>query len=189
MLFRSPTSTFQVALIDNGTSDSVEFRFVQLTNNSSSNGGVAITGFSLGGTATDPGSSDLTAGPVVSSIDLPALAESGTSRPVTGTSWNLSVSNIPAGGVLGIEILGLSDPGFNDLTIIGLPGCGLRSALDALNAYLPTGSTHPYSLFIPANPALVGQNVYTTSAMYVLPAPNAFGAITANGVKGTIGNQ
>lgn len=54
-------STFQIALIDNGTNDSVEFRFVTLANDSTSNSGIAITGFSLGGTAIDPGSSDLTA--------------------------------------------------------------------------------------------------------------------------------
>ncbi len=184
----TPTSTFQVALIDNGTNDTVEFRFVTLTNNSTSNAGAAITGFSLGVAATDPGSSDLTAGPVSSSVDQPALAVSGVSRPITGTNWNLSVANIPAGGVLGIDIIGLSDPGVNDLAIIGLPGCGLRAALDSLNVYLPSGSTHAYSLFVPANPALVGQNVYSTSAMYVLPAPNAFGAITANSVRGTIGS-
>jgi hypothetical protein len=184
----SPTSTFQIALIDNGTNDSVEFRFVTLTNNSTSNGGVAITGFSLGGTATDPGSVDLTAGPVVSTLDLPALAARATSRPVLGTNWNLEIQNIPVGGVLGLDIIGLSDPGLNDLAIIGLPGCGLRASLDSISAYIPAGSTHAFNLAIPANPALVGINVFATGAMYVLPAPNAFGAITANGVQGTIGN-
>ncbi|HEX6812917.1 MAG TPA: hypothetical protein VF384_14935 [Planctomycetota bacterium] len=184
----TPTSTFQVALIDNGTNDTVEFRFVQLTNNSTSLGGVAITGFSLGGGAVDMGSSDLTAGPVSSSIDAAALALKGTSRPVLGTNWNLQVSNIPAGGALGLEIFGMIDPGVNDLAIIGMPGCGLRATLDVMNVYLPAGSTHNYSLPIPNVPAFVGTNVFTTSVMFVLPAPNAFGAISANGVKGTLGS-
>lgn len=184
----TPTSTFQVALIDNGTNDSVEYRFVTLTNNSTSLLGVAITGFSLGGGAINPGSSDLTAGPVNSSVDQPELKLTGASRPVTGTNWNLTVSNIPAGGALGLEIFGMVDPGLNDLAFLGMPGCGLRSTLDAMGVYLPAGPTHNYLLPIPAVPAFVGTNVFTTSAMFVFPAPNPFGAITANGIKGTIGS-
>lgn len=102
-------STFQIALIDNGTNDSVEFRFVTLVNDSTSNSGIAITGFSLGGTAIDPGSSDLTAGVINTATDQPPLALACTSRPVLGTSWNMNVSATPASGVLGIEILGLAD--------------------------------------------------------------------------------
>ena len=159
-----------------------------LTNNATTVGGVAITGVSLGGGAIDPGSRDLTAGPVVSSIDQPELRLSGASRPVIGTTWNLTVANLPAGGVLGLEIFGLADPAIPDLFFLGLPGCGLRSTLDAMNVYLPAGSTHAYGLPIPAVPAFVGLNLYSTSVMWVLPAPNPFGAISANGIKGTIGS-
>lgn len=183
----TPPSTFQVALIDNGTNDTVEFRYVTLVNDSSSNSGIAITGFSLGGAAIDGGSVDLTAGPVSTQVDLAALRVAATNRPVTGTTWNLQVSNLPPGSVLGIDVLGIGDPGFNDLSIIGLPGCGLRASLDSLDAYFPAGPTHAYSLAIPNDPLLLGFQVYSTSAMYVLPAPNAFGAITANGVQGTVG--
>lgn len=183
------TSTFQVALIDNGTSDTVEFRFVTLANDSSSNAGAAITGFSLGGNAIDGGSVDLTAGPVSTIVDTPALSLHGTNRPITGATWGLQVNNIPVTGVLGVDIFGVTDPGLNDLTFLGLPGCGLRSSLDLLNAYLPSGSTHAYSVALPADPALVGLSLYTTSAMFTQPPANAFGAITANGVQGTIGDN
>jgi hypothetical protein len=189
--FNTPTtaglSTFQVALIDNGTNDSVEFRYVTLVNDSSSNSGNAITGFSLGGTAVDGGNKDLTAGPISTAIDTPPLANTCTSRPVTGTNWNLVTSNIPASGVLGLEIIGLTDPGIADLGFIGLPGCGLRSALDVMNVYLPAGATHTWFVTLPNNPTLTGLSLYTTSAMFLNPLPNPFGALTANGAQGTIG--
>lgn len=183
----APTSTFQIALIDNGVNDTVEFRYQSLVNTSTSNTGIAITGFSLGGAAINPGSSDLTAGPVSSSVDQSPLSIAASNRPVTGTNWNLTVANIPVTGVLGIDIIGISDPGFNDLAIIGLPGCGLRASLDSLSAYLPAGSTHGITFVIPNDPLLTGFQLYMTSAMYTLPAPNAFGAITANAVRGTVG--
>lgn len=183
----TPPSTFQVALIDNGTNDSVEFRYVTLVNDSSSNSGNAITGFSLGGTAVDGGNKDLTAGPISTSIDTPPLANTCTSRPITGTNWNLVTSNIPATGVLGLEIIGLTDPAIADLGFIGLPGCGLRSALDVMNVYLPAGATHTWFVSLPNNPTLTGLSLYTTSAMFLNPLPNPFGALTANGAQGTIG--
>jgi len=67
-------------------------------------------------------------------------------------------------------------------------GCGLRSTLESLNAYIPAGATHAYSLPIPVDPVLVGMNIFSTAAMYTIPAMNPFGAITANGVQGTLGS-
>ena len=149
-------------------------------------------GYSPGGANSDPGATDISAmgsNPIVlAATDTDPLTLGWTSRPITGGSWDLAVTNIPAGGVLGIDIFGLADPGVNDLAFLGMPGCGLRATLDAMNVYFPAGSSHAYSLAIPANPALVGQSVYTTSAMFVVPSPNAFGAITANGVQGVMGS-
>lgn len=180
-------STFQIVLTDAGTADSVEFRYGAVVNDSSSNAGAMITGFSRGSAGVAPAAPvDLTAGPVVTGADQRALAMTGN-RPRTGTNWSLDVSNIPAGGVLGIDIIGFADPGLDDLAFLGLPGCGLRASLDSLSAYLPTGATHNFVLAIPNDPTLTGLAIYSTSAMYVLPAPNAFGAITANGVAGVVG--
>ena len=154
-----------------------------------SNGGVLV-GFSPGGASADPGNSDLSAltSITLSSVDVLPLTLAGASRAVTGTNWNLGVSNIPAGSVLGVEVFGLNDPGLNDLGFLGLPGCGLRSTLDSINAFLPVGATHSYSLPVPANPTLIGLNVYSTSAVFTNPPQNAFGAITSNGVQGTVGD-
>jgi hypothetical protein len=151
-----------------------------------------LVGFSSAGPSADPGSMDISAAlPATYSaatFAVTPLALSASTRPITGTSWNLTTSNIPATGVIGIEVFGLSDPGINDLFFLGMPGCGLRSSLDVLNAYPVTGPTHGYSLAIPANPALIGIDVFTTSAVAQLPAVNAFGFITSNGIKGGLGD-
>jgi hypothetical protein len=160
-----------------------------------SNGGVLV-GYSPGGASANPGSTDLSttifpAGNIVltATDGPPALALAGTSRPVTGTNWGLDVTNIPATGTVGIEILGLADPGINDLGFLGAPGCGLRSTLDALNVWLVAGASHAYSLPIPASPGLIGFQVFSTAAVLV-PGVNPLlgGTITANGIKGTVGD-
>jgi hypothetical protein len=115
------------------------------------------------------------------------LTLSASTRPVLGTNWNFNVSNVPATGVFGIDILGLTDPGFNDLTFLGMPGCGLRSTLDVVGGWISTGATHGYSLPLPNNPVFVGTHLFTTSAA-LQPTANAFGAITANGIDGLLGD-
>src|SRR5690606_10091659 len=133
-----------------------------------------------------PGSSDLTAG-VTTGAELFPLSQQGISRPITGTPWQLQTSAIPASGVLGLEVIGFTDPGLNDLSFLGMPGCGLRANLDSLNAFLVGGSTHTWSLPIPNNPVFSGVNLYATSAVYTVPALNAFGIITANATQATVG--
>ena len=114
------------------------------------------------------------------------LTVAATTRPVLGTAWNLNVTNVPSSAPLGVDVFGIGDPGLNDLATIGLPGCGLRSTLDVLLGWVNTGA-HSYALTIPALPTLVGLHVFTTSAM-LQPSANAFGAITANGIDGMLGD-
>jgi len=182
-----PASTFQIVLTDAGNADLVEFRYGSVVNDSSSNTGIMVTGFSRGQGAVAPAAGvDLTAGPVVTQADQREMTLA-SNRPVTGTNWNLTANNIPAGGVLGVDILGISNPGLSDLFFLGLPGCGLYASLDSLAAYFPAGPSHAYSLAIPNDPTLTGFAIFSQSAMFVLPAPNAFGAITSNGVGGVVG--
>jgi hypothetical protein len=149
--------------------------------------------FSPGGPSLDPGNTDLSAALPLAQVqtgatDIAPLTQTASSRPVTGTSWNLTTGNVPANGVLGVEILGLTDPGFADLSFLGMPGCGLRASLDLLTAWPVSGPTHAYSLAIPNNAAFVGIDLFTAGAVFQVPPQNAFGAITSNGVRGTIGN-
>ena len=97
---------------------------------------------------------------------------------------------MPAGGVVGLDIFGLSDPGIPDLGFLGAPGCGVRSSLDVLTAWIVAGATHSYSLPIPNDPLLANFHVFTM-ALVLQPGVNQLlgGAITSNGVDGKIGTQ
>jgi hypothetical protein len=151
-----------------------------------------LVGFSPGGASADPGNRDLSAAVptvfVTSPTDVLPLALAAATRPITGANWNLNVSSVPATGVLGVDVFGVSDPGINDLFFLGAPGCGLRASIDVTLGWVVAGPTHAYSLPIPNSPALVNFNLYTTSAVFQVPAVNAFGAITSNGINGKIGD-
>ncbi|MBL8754076.1 MAG: hypothetical protein JNK15_12320 [Planctomycetes bacterium] len=146
-----------------------------------------LVGYSPAGASADPGNTDwsATSATVLGAADVLPLALSASSRPIIGTSWGMTTSNIPAPTIV-VEIIGLSDPGINDLFFIGAPGCGLRANLDLLNAAVVAAPTHAWSFAIPNNIALLNLHLYASSAAF---APvNAFGAITSNGIDGLMGD-
>ncbi|HEX6810557.1 MAG TPA: hypothetical protein VF384_02935 [Planctomycetota bacterium] len=152
-----------------------------------------LVGYSPGGNSVDPGNKDLSAlGAGVltlSSADVLPLRLHAPTRPVLGTNWNLTTSAIPATGVIGVDIFGVADPGVLDLFFLGMPGCQLRATLDVIDGpWVVTGTTHSHSFAVPGLPSLVGFQLFTQSAVFQVPAVNAFGAITSNGLKGTLGN-
>jgi hypothetical protein len=156
------------------------------------NGGILV-GYSPGGVSADPGNTDisaLTGVLVLDTSDTLPLRLAGATRPVVNTSWNLNTTNVPAGGTIGIDIFGLSDPNVVDLGFLGAPGCGARASLDLLNAWIVAGTSHAYSLAIPNDPALVNFHVFTQSAV-LQPGVNTLlgGVITSNGIDGKIGSQ
>ena len=158
-----------------------------------SNGGVLV-GYSPGGPSANPGNTDISAlGASViylSSPDVLPLALAGATRPITNTNWSLLVTNVPATGTIGLDIFGLADPGIIDLGFLGAPGCGVRSSLDVLNAWIVAGASHGYSLPIPNDPLLANFHVFTM-ALVLQPGVNQLlgGAITSNGIDGKIGTQ
>jgi hypothetical protein len=180
-------SRFQIALIDNGTDDVVQYRYETLVNDATTFGGQCLTGFSLGNGAFDPGSSDLTAGMLSTIVDTAPVAVVALTRPVIDSPWNMRTTGIPPTGVIGVDIFGLADPGVDDLFFVGLPGCGLRSTLDIQNPWLVTGATHNYGLVLPNEPSWNGLIFYTTSAVFTVPPANDFGAMTGNGIAGVLG--
>ncbi|MFN7587641.1 MAG: hypothetical protein ACK5UQ_03925, partial [Planctomycetota bacterium] len=170
-------------------SGDVQFAFQAIS--TTVNGNAFLVGYSPGGASADPGSVDLSTA-LVGTINLPAadilpLTLAGATRPILGTNWSLTTSNVPASVVVGVDVFGFADPGINDLFFLGLPGCGLRSTLDVVGGWISTGATHGYSLPLPNNPAFVGTHLFTTSAA-LQPTANAFGAITANGIDGLLGD-
>jgi hypothetical protein len=153
------------------------------------NGGVLV-GYSPGGVNLDPGTRDVSAiaSVLIDPADIPPMTLTANDRPVFGTNWDLTVSNIEPSSVIGLEIFGVADPGIDDLSIIGAPGCGLRSTLDFTNAWVVTGPTHSYFFPVPSGiPALLGFNLFTTTATLQALPQNPFGWMTSNGIKGTLG--
>jgi hypothetical protein len=165
--------------------------FVAIDGNATSAFGSSIlVGVTAPGASQEPGSVGLASGPYVTSgPEAGRLTLAAASRPITNTSWNLSVTNVPATGAIGIDVFGLADPGLVDLGFLGAPGCGARASLDVLNAWIVAGPSHAYSLAVPNNVALVNFHVYTMGVVLV-PGVNALlgGAITSNGVDGKIGD-
>ncbi len=153
-----------------------------------------VIGYSPGGASPDPGATDYSALGANTLTLAPATAEAAglslvhVTAPIVGTQWELSTRDVPPAAVLGVDVLGLSDPGIDDLAVIGMPGCGLRCSLDLLSPWVPSGPMQQRSFFVPNVAALRGTDVFATSAVFMTPAPNAFGAITSNGIRGRIGD-
>jgi len=184
-----PTSTFQIALIDNGTNDRVEFRYQTLVNDSNSNTGIAITGFSRGSGANNPGSSDLTAGTVSSVGELKGLKLAASARPVINTSLTFTTSNIPASTAFTLYVLsvGQINPGV-DLGIIGAPGCNAYIQLpEVLSNFQIGGPTATTVVSIPNDPFFVGQSFYS-QAIGLDATANAAGITSSSAVSCLMGS-
>lgn len=182
-------NTFQVMFTNAGD---VEYRYAQM---SLATGGVnpALTGWTTGGGAVDPGDVDISAiatpfhtGPT----DNPPLGLSLGARPQLGTTPVITVDNIPAGTLLGVLFLGFGqvNPGVN-LGFLGMPDCyqlvNLASA--SSNIFFVTGTNAQVNLPIPNNPVfqgvlIFGQGVTLTSGY------NSLGALTSNGVRMLVGS-
>jgi hypothetical protein len=153
-----------------------------------------LVGYSPGGNSLDPGSSNLSAlgaGVItLGSVDALPLVLTAMTRPILGTSWNLTTSQLPATGVIGVDLFGIADPGILDLAFLGMPGCQLRTTLEVIaGPWVVGGATHNYAFPVPAVPtSLIGFQLFTQSAVFQVPPVNSFGAITSNGIKGTLGD-
>jgi hypothetical protein len=149
-------------------------------------GNAFLVGYSPGGASADPGSRDISAtlpgGFSVRAADLVALAHSSSARPVIGTSINLLTTNIPAGTVLGADILSFTqhNPGI-DLTIIGMPGCRQYVGLDTSLTFFPAGGTGTVPLNIPNVAAFAGLHLFSQGASFT-SGFNALGVLAANGI-------
>lgn len=185
--YNSPlTSTLQFQLYADSTVTIAWGNVAVLTNQTH------LVGFSPGGASLDPGPTDFSAiGAGAIAVQWPEsgpLALASTSSPVVGTPWTLQLTNVPIATLLGVDIVGLSDPGVNDLAAIGMPGCGLRAAMDVLVPWPASGATHTVQIGVPPL-ALLNVDLYVTTAVLQTLPVNAFGAITSNGVRATIGTN
>ncbi|MFN8825015.1 MAG: hypothetical protein ACK501_08615 [Planctomycetota bacterium] len=183
------TSTLQFQL--NLSTGDCTICWVTVDNNTTSTFGSGhLIGVTGPGTSGDPGSTSLAAG-FLTVAEVPALTLAATSRPqqlpLAANNWNLNADNLPVG--IGVDIIGLADPGITNLALFGLgqANCQLRATLDITGAFL-SGGAHPWSFPIPAGaPALNGVELFAQTAVLDF-AINLANTLTTNGIKGTIGN-
>ena len=74
-----------------------------------------------------------------------------------------------------------------DLTLAGIPGCGLEVRPDVTAVELPVGGAFTHVLALPNNPALTGLGLWSQALVIDGAAPNGFAGIS-NGVHGVLGN-
>ncbi|MBI5852802.1 MAG: hypothetical protein HZB39_17460, partial [Planctomycetes bacterium] len=110
------------------------------------------------------------------------------SRPVLGATCTLETTNIPSNALFAGLLIGLPihDPGI-DLTLLGMPGCRQYAlGIQGFGLAVP-GPTSPLALAIPNDSGLVGLTLAAQSIAHA-PHVNAFGLVTSNGLRLTLGN-
>lgn len=150
-----------------------------------------IVGFSPGAPVLTPGSQDLSADMPFSSkaadVARTPLSVAVAGAPVLGSTITINTSNVPAIPGIGIGFLGLTqfNPGVS-LGFLGMPGCRAFASTDFTTTLVGAG-TVGFTLPIPNTPSLAGFQLFSQSLAFDVSAPNAFQAITSNGVAITIG--
>lgn len=181
-------NTFQFAFFANGD---VEYRW-QAMNTAQGGTYPALCGWTPGGGVVNPGDIDIsllatpfTTGPT----DNPPLDLALSIRPQLGTTPGFITSNIPAGTVFGVLLIGFVPviPGL-ELSIVGAPNCyqniDLNSAINNLFFVVGTSTTFPFG--IPNLPSFNGIQLIGQSATFTA-GYNSLGLILSNGVRMTIG--
>ena len=145
----------------------------------------ALVGFSLGGGASDPGNTDLSAiTSVMTGVDANNMSLCSDARPLTGTTVNLVTEDIPATALVGATIFSLGQ--INPGAPTPFAGCELFVGAGTTLLFIPAGSTtNSQALSIPNDPALSGVMVYAQSA--VLTGVGPLAGLTSNGVELVVG--
>ena len=183
------TSTLQFQL-DLATGNCTIVWVTVQNNTTSTFGSSHLVGVTGPGASVDAGPVSLASGFVTQPTNTPALGLAALNRPVQGAgpqNWDLNATNLPVG--IGVDIIGLADPGITNLALFGLgqANCQLRATLDITGAFL-SGGAHPWSFPIPGGaPALNGVELFAQTAVLDF-AINLANTLTTNGVRGTIGN-
>ena len=146
-----------------------------------------LIGQSPAGPNADPGSSDLTAGPIsTASVDVIGLSFDCT-VPFAGSIWDLTIENIDSGSPFAVFAFGNAavNPGF-DLGGIGAPGCSLytNGNLGFFTAPLSANSSR-LSVLIPNLAVLLGSTATAQGAAFT--PLNALNIATSNGISVSVG--
>jgi subtilisin family serine protease len=173
------SNTLQVVINSNGVIDYV-WSQIQVR------GHETLTAFSPGNSGRDPGNRDISSTlPFSTGADSRPLDQDAT-RPIIGTTCNLLVSDIRAGSLGGVELIGTRVPGI-DLTFFDMPECFLY--LNPILLTLPfatPGSSATIPLIIANNIALTGAALPVQAAT-ISPGLNPRGIATSNLCTLTVG--
>lgn len=112
-------------------------------------------------------------------------------EPVIGTTFSLSVTEMPAtGGIVALTV-GLStvtDPVLGALPValdvVGAPGCALLGSVEQIYFQVQTNGSIQFDLPVPANAALVGFEICNQA--FVQDFVNSFGFVATNGGFGYV---
>jgi hypothetical protein len=113
------------------------------------------------------------------------------SLPRLGQTMIVNITNVPS--QLGLMVTGTSGSSSTlgplpfDLSVVGMPGCFLRSSLDITDALFTFGSTASWSLNIPNQGGILGLNFWQQAFVFS-PGLNAFGGAMSNGAQFQVGN-
>ena len=112
----------------------------------------------------------------------------GGGAPTYGQPFSVTITNAPPNEPLAGVLLGFYDVGGIALDAIGMSGCLMWAdgaiSLPAPTDALGTGVTVPFG--VPNDPRQVGASIWTQPFVTDLGA-NAFGAVTGDGYKATVG--
>ncbi|MCR9245614.1 MAG: hypothetical protein NXI31_11325 [bacterium] len=109
---------------------------------------------------------------------------SSVNRPLLGSMWDLTLSNLPPSSTIAFLQFGL---GQRSLPISPLaPGCRQYTSGDAVVLLLLPVPSPAYSIAIPAHPSFVGLQLWTQGG--ALAPVNALGIAVSNGYVGVIGD-
>ncbi len=179
--------TFQIALIDNGTSDRIELRYQALSTPNLA----SVVGASPGGASVDPGARDLTAGPFSTASDLPMLTLAAAPAPLLGATVTYTVTNVRPIASLTQLFANFASLAPTPLTTFGLdaPGCMLHVPLDSVSfgPLLLSNPTATYGYTMPGSASFVGLSIYVQAIE--LANSNPAGVISSNGLRSLISNQ
>lgn len=122
-----------------------------------------------------------------SSCQGTALALTVSAPPQLGELITFQTSGIPAGTLLGAQLLSFSqvNPG-QDLGSIGMPGCQRLVSSESTSLFFPVGTNGASPFQVPNDPAFAGLPMFAQS-LVMTPGANALGVLSTNGLALVIG--
>lgn len=162
-----------------------------------------LVGYSPGGPNLDLGPIDMSfhgaASPApLSSTDVAPLRLTAVTLPIQGQAavpFEVTTSDIPAGALFHLGLVGLTSPGLPLDVIIGAPECFLYAGLDVIRGPVvqPVGSVTWSPLTLPAitTANFSGFEFYAQSVILGTTENNALnlGVLTSNGLRCVIGTD